>query len=172
MAASVLARPLPEPSAGAGNFLIPQSLGALVGNNLFHSFSTFNIDSGQSATFTTTTPSIGNVISRVTGGNPSEINGQLKLTSASGAPNFFFINPAGVAFGAGGSVDMPGAFYVSTADYVKFVNGDKFYADLSRTSALSSAAPEAFGFLEPRGQPSRSRMARHWLRNPSSRSAS
>ncbi|HOE42188.1 MAG TPA: filamentous hemagglutinin N-terminal domain-containing protein, partial [Rhodoferax sp.] len=134
-------------NAGAGNFLIPQSLGALVGNNLFHSFSTFNIDTGQSATFATATPSIGNVISRVTGGSVSQINGQLRLTSAGGAPNFFFINPAGVAFGAGGSIDMPGAFHVSTADYVKFVNGDKFYADLSRTSALSSAAPEAFGFL-------------------------
>ena len=134
-------------NAGAGNFSIPQTLGSLAGNNLFHSFSTFNIDTGQIATFTTTTPAIGNVISRVTGGGLSQINGLLKLTPVSGVPNFFFINPAGVAFGAGGSIDAPGAFHVSTADYVKFANGDKFYADLSKTSVLSSAAPEAFGFL-------------------------
>jgi len=37
------------------NFVIPESLGKLAGNNLFHSFSTFNIDKGESATFTTST---------------------------------------------------------------------------------------------------------------------
>jgi filamentous hemagglutinin family protein len=135
-------------NAGTGNFSIPQSLGALSGNNLFHSFSTFNIDSGQTATFTTATSSIANVISRVTGGSASQINGTLAMKSSVGsAPAFFFINPAGVVFGNGASVSVPAAFHVSTADYIKFANGDKLYAELTRASTLSSAAPEAFGFL-------------------------
>ncbi len=127
-------------------YVIPQAVGRLAGNNLFHSFEAFNILGGQSANFTTTTPNLANVVSRVTGGTASAINGQLKLTPVSGAPNFFFINPAGVAFGAGTSVDVPGAFHVSTANYVKFGEGS-FHADLGQTSTFSSAAPQAFGFL-------------------------
>jgi filamentous hemagglutinin family protein len=128
------------------NYLIPQSLGKLAGSNLFHSFESFNINTGQSATFITATPGITNVISRVTGGNLSQINGPLKLTAASGAPNFYFINPAGIAFGGGASIDVPGAFHVSTADYVKFPDGN-FHADTTKTSTFSTAKPEAFGFL-------------------------
>jgi filamentous hemagglutinin family protein len=128
------------------SFQIPQALGKLAGNNLFHSFRSFNLLTGDSANFTTSTPGIANVISRVTGGAPSTLNGALTLTAASGAPAFFFINPAGVTFGAGASVDVPGAFHVSTADALHFADG-ALHADLSRTSTFSSAAPEAFGFL-------------------------
>lgn len=127
-------------------FVIPENLGRLARNNLFHSFETFNIGGGESATFTTATAGIANVISRVTGGGASSINGALRLHAAAGAPAFFFINPAGVTFGAGARIDVPGAFHVSTADYVKFADGN-WYADIDRASAFSSAPPEAFGFL-------------------------
>lgn len=130
----------------SGQMTITQQMGMLAGNNLFHSFQTFNISDGESANFTTSTSGIQNVISRVTGGSPSLIYGPLTLTPASGAPNFFFINPAGVTFGAGASIDVPGAFHVGTADYVKFADGN-FHADLTKASTFSSAAPEAFGFL-------------------------
>ena len=126
--------------------VIPQSIGKQVGGNLFHSFSTFNIGTSQAAYFTTNTPGLANVISRVTGGSASQIYGQLALFSSAAAPNFFFINPAGVTFGPGASIYVPGAFHVSTANYVKFADGN-FHADLGRTSTFSSAAPEAFGFL-------------------------
>ena len=128
------------------NYILPESLGRLAGSNLFHSFSVFNINTGQSATFTTSTPGIANVISRVTGGSPSMINGPLALNAASGTPGFFFINPSGVLFGAGASISVPGAFHVTTADYIKFADG-KFFADANAASVLSSAPPEAFGFL-------------------------
>ncbi len=126
--------------------VIPQSIGKQVGGNLFHSFETFNIGTNQAAYFTTNTPGLANVISRVTGGSASQIYGQLGLISNFATPNFFFINPAGVTFGPGASIYVPGAFHVSTANYVKFAGGN-FHADLGRTSTFSSAAPEAFGFL-------------------------
>ena len=129
------------------SYLIAQQLGKLSGSNLFHSFQTFNLATGESATFTTSTPGIANVISRVTGGDPSLIYGSVSLKAQSGAPNFFFINPAGVLFGAGASVDVPGAFHVSTAESLRFSDGTRLYADLSKASTFSSAAPEAFGFL-------------------------
>ena len=127
-------------------YAIPQSLGRLSGANLFHSFQTFNIGSGESATFSTATSGIANVISRVTGGSLSQINGRLRLAAADGTPGFFFINPAGVTFGAGAAVDVPGAFHVATGDYVAFPGG-RFYADPKQSSSFSSATPQAFGFL-------------------------
>lgn len=129
------------------NYSIPQTLGKLAGNNLFHSFQTFNLASGEAANFSTTSPRLANVISRVTGGELSQINGTLRLTATGGAtPAFFFINPAGVTFGAGASVDVPGAFHVSTANYLKFPDG-RVYADTTSGSTFSSADPAAFGFL-------------------------
>lgn len=137
----------PAASLTGPNFLIPEALGKLAGRNLFHSFQTFNIGGGESATFTTSTPNLANVVSRVTGGTPSQINGALSLQAAGGgAPAFFFINPAGVAFGAGAAVDVPGAFHVSTAHYLKFADG-VFSADPNAASTFSTSAPEAFGFL-------------------------
>lgn len=130
----------------SGNFVVPQSLGTTKGGNLFHSFQIFNIDNGESANFTTTTP-LQNVIVRVTGGSVSTINGLLQLSPLAGSqPHFYFVNPAGVIFGAGAAVDVPAGLHISTADYVKFSDG-KFYVDTARASTLSSAAPEAFGFL-------------------------
>lgn len=53
------------PLAGP-NYQIPDTLGQTRGSNLFHSFDKFNINTGESATFTG--PSvIRNIISRVTG---------------------------------------------------------------------------------------------------------
>ena len=128
------------------SYQITQSLGKLAGSNLFHSFQTFNLAAGEVANFSTNSAGISNVISRVTGGDVSRINGTLRLSAASGAPAFFFINPAGVTFGAGASVDVPGAFHVSTANSVNFADG-RFNADLNKASTLSVAPPEAFGFL-------------------------
>lgn len=128
------------------DYVIPQTLGKLSGVNLFHSFQAFSIGSSESATFTTSTSGIANVISRVTGGDVSQINGSLRLSAADGAPAFFFINPAGVTFGKGAAIDVPGAFHAGTADYVKFGDG-RFYADAAKGSSFSSAPPEAFGFL-------------------------
>ena len=72
---------------------ITEGLGTRSGNNLFHSFQTFNIGAGGSATFTGAAD-IGNVISRVTGGDVSTIQGVLR--SQVGTADFYFINPAGV----------------------------------------------------------------------------
>ena len=129
------------------NIAIPENYGQRSGGNVFHSFSKFSVGSGDGAVFTINGPA-SNVISRVTGGQLSTISGLLKLDpgSTGSAPNFFFINPAGVTFGAGAVIDVPAALYVSTANYLKFPDGN-FHADTTTASTFSSAAPEAFGFL-------------------------
>ncbi len=98
--------------------------GAVRGNNLFHSFSDFNINSGRGAYFSN--PSgIANILSRVTGGNPSNIGGSLGVL---GNANLFFANPNGVIFGPNARLDVAGSFSASTADSFMFDNGFEFSA--------------------------------------------
>jgi filamentous hemagglutinin family protein len=137
----------PSAAALAGPmYAITQNLGKLSGGNLYFSFQYFNVATGETALFSTTSAGINNVISRVTGGYASTIDGTIQLQAASGAPNFFLINPSGVTFTANAVIDVPAAFYVSTANYLKFSDGN-FYVDPGKMSTLSAAAPEAFGFL-------------------------
>jgi len=129
-----------------GAMTIDQGLGTRAGDNLFHSFERFDIATGESATFTGSAD-IANVISRVTGGTPSSIDGLLK--SEIGHAAFFLINPKGVVFGPNATVDVPGAFHVSTADRLNFPDG-YYSATDTEHSTLSMAAPESFGFLVDR----------------------
>ena len=123
---------------------VVETLGTRAGNNLFHSFETFNIQEGGVVTFSGSAE-INNVVSRVTGGEVSNINGELR--SEVGSANFFFVNPAGVTFGAGGSVDVPASFHLSTAEELRFDDGSVLTTSSGATSVLSMATPEAFGFL-------------------------
>jgi filamentous hemagglutinin family protein len=151
--AAALAGAVTDGSVGAvqtlsGRFEVPQTLGSVKGGNLFHSFASFGVASGESATFTTSSAAIQNVITRVTGGTPSAIYGPLTLQAAAGSrPDFFFINPAGVLFGAGAQIDVPGGFHVSTAQQLKFADGFVWDTGSPTVSGLTVAAPEAFGFL-------------------------
>lgn len=126
------------------HFQIGHDLGSSVGSNLFHSFQRFNIQTGESATFTGP-DTISNVISRVTGGERSMIDGLLR--SQVGGADFYFLNPAGLLFGANAEIDVPAAFHVSSADELRFADATRLSASDPTRSTLTSAAPEAFGFL-------------------------
>ena len=101
---------------------------------------------GESATFTGPS-TVANIVSRVTGGQPSSIDGQLR-SEITGA-NLFLLNPSGVVFGPHASLDVSGAFHISTADFLRFADGTTFSTHLSRESVLTVAPPAAFGFLGP-----------------------
>jgi filamentous hemagglutinin family protein len=139
----------PAGSLAGPNFVIPDAVGQTVGLNLFHSFSLFNINTGESATFTGPS-SIENVLGRVTGGSSSFIDGLLRTQFENASPNLFLLNPAGVLFGPNASLDVQGSFHVSTADYLKLGEGGRFDATHPENSVLTTAPPEAFGFLGER----------------------
>ena len=80
--------------------------GATRGANLFHSFEEFNVDEGGAAYFTNPA-GIENILSRVTGSNPSEILGTLGVL---GNANLFLINPNGIVFGPNARLDVGGSF--------------------------------------------------------------
>lgn len=126
------------------DYQIGMDLGKQVGSNLFHSFSHFNINNGESATFSGS-PDIHNVIARVTGGNPSTLNGVLRST----LPNadVYFLNPYGILLGKEAQLDVRGGFHASTADTLRLGHDGEFNARYPSQSLLTVAAPRAFGFL-------------------------
>ena len=91
-----MARSAPRSACHGGQIEIGADLGSRRGDNLFHSFEKFGIATGQTATFTGP-GDIRNVISRVTGGEVSNIDGT--LASKVGQADLYFLNPAGVMFG-------------------------------------------------------------------------
>ncbi|MBV8890593.1 MAG: filamentous hemagglutinin N-terminal domain-containing protein, partial [Acidobacteria bacterium] len=144
---SVDGRFSPAQTLAGPNYAIAANLGKQVGGNLFHSFGIFGLTKGESATFSGPA-AVSNVIGRVTGGNPSSINGNIKSTIA--GANLYLINPSGVVFGPNATINVSGSFHASTADYLKMSDGAKFQATNPDGSTLSAAPPAAFGFLNAR----------------------
>ena len=98
--------------------------GATRGDNLFHSFSDFNVGDLQRVYFANPA-GINNILSRVTGSNISKIFGTLGVD---GAANLFLLNPNGIVFGANSQLDVAGSFVGSTANSIVFGNGTEFSA--------------------------------------------
>ena len=126
------------------DYQIGPDLGRQMGGNLFHSFQDFNLQSFESATFSGPN-NVSNVISRVTGGNPSSIDGLIRSTMPNA--DMYFLNPYGIMFGPNAQLDIQGSFHASTADYLGLKDGGRFDAHNHRSSLLTVAPVESFGFL-------------------------
>ncbi|MBD2559722.1 filamentous hemagglutinin N-terminal domain-containing protein [Nostoc linckia FACHB-391] len=116
--------------------------GATRGGNLFHSFSEFNIENGQRVYFANPT-GVENILTRVTGGNASNIFGTLGVD---GAANLFLINPNGILFGENAQLDVQGSFVGTTANGVQFGNQGNFSATNPQAPPLLTINPSALLF--------------------------
>ncbi len=101
---------------GNGNFGVVG--GVSKGQNLFHSFQDFSVPTGGAVTFVNPVGTQ-SIITRVTGGVFSDVNGSI---SSQGA-NFFLINPSGVVFGPGVQLNVGRVFAASTANGIDMVDG-------------------------------------------------
>lgn len=145
---SAIALPIADGTLNTQTTLFEDSLmiidgGTSEGNNLFHSFGSFNIDAGEEVYFFSPAE-IDNIFGRVTGESRSEINGVLG-TFGSNA-DLFLMNPYGVIFGADASLDVQGSFAVTTASSIRSDSGGLFSAINPNSSQLFSIDPSAFFF--------------------------
>jgi filamentous hemagglutinin family protein len=113
--------------------------GAIRGTNLFHSFQEFNIQNGASVYFANPI-GVENILSRVTGTNPSNIFGTLGVL---GEANLFLINPNGILFGPNARLDLRGSFFASTADSIRLGENGEFSASQPNNNALLTVNPSA-----------------------------
>lgn len=145
----VLAEVITDGSLGGGaqslpgpNYFIGSALGETRGSNLFHSFSQFNINQGESASFQSPN-AINNIFARVTGGNMSLIDGEI---TGVGQANLWLMNPAGWVIGQHAAINLPGSFHLSTATGIDFKDGGLFLAEPKSHSSLSIASPIDYQF--------------------------
>ncbi|NEO87833.1 MAG: DUF4347 domain-containing protein, partial [Spirulina sp. SIO3F2] len=117
--------------------------GTQAGANLFHSFQALGLSNGEIANFLSN-PSITNIFGRVTGGAPSIIDGLIQVTGANS--NLYLMNPAGIVFGQGASLNVGGDFTATTADRIGFAGG-WFNATGANDYAALVGAPNQFAFL-------------------------
>ncbi|AFY55538.1 filamentous hemagglutinin family N-terminal domain protein [Rivularia sp. PCC 7116] len=116
--------------------------GARRNSNLFHSFSEFNINNGQAVYFANP-DGVENILTRVTGGNPSSILGTLGVD---GAANLFLINPNGIVFGENASLDLQGSFVGTTASGLQFGEQGNFSATNAEIPGSLTVNPSALFF--------------------------
>ena len=113
------------------------------GHNLFHSFERFGLSANEVANFLSN-PEIRNILGRVTGGDPSVINGLIRVSG--GNSNLFLMNPAGIVFGRNARLDVPGSFTATTANGIGFGNNLWFNAIGSSDYQALVGNPNGFAF--------------------------
>jgi filamentous hemagglutinin family protein len=116
--------------------------GAQSGQNLFHSFSEFNVGDGQRVYFANPT-GVQNILTRVTGTSASNIFGTLGVD---GNANLFLINPNGILFGTNAQLDVRGSFVGTTANGIGFGTQGVFNATNPDAPPLLTVNPSAFLF--------------------------
>ena len=154
---SALAQIVPDTTLGSENSTVTSTGtvdsingGATRGANLFHSFQEFNIDEGRAAVFTNPA-GIENILTRVTGANPSNIFGTLGVSG--GNANLFLINPNGIIFGPNARLDVGGSFVGTTASSLKFADSTQFSATAPQSiPLLTVSVPLGLQFGEAAGR--------------------
>ncbi|WP_446367019.1 two-partner secretion domain-containing protein [Coleofasciculus chthonoplastes] len=146
-----LAEPITPASDSTGTVITPNgnqfdiSGGSLSGDgaNLFHSFQEFGLNTEQIANFLAN-PNLQNILGRVVSGNPSIINGLIKVTG--GSPNLYLMNPAGIIFGNQASLNIPADFTATTATGIGFSDNHWFNAFGANNYQQLVGNPNQFAF--------------------------
>jgi filamentous hemagglutinin family protein len=131
------------------DYHIPAERGEIKGNNLFHSFQTFNVHNNEHAIFYGP-DNVHHIISRVTGSDYSWIDGGIQ--SMMPEADIFLFNPNGIFLGPNAFLDIQGSFHVSTCEYIGFADHTK-YETTSTRPLLTAASPVSFGFVDSNYSP-------------------
>lgn len=137
---------------GGTTYQIESDRGATVSGggrtHLFFSFDQFDVPASRTAEFRPGAE-VDTIVSRVTGGSLSRIDGGLRVENLGGGagPDLFLLNPEGVLFGGSTRLDLGGELYVSTASGVGFEDGSLFSArDVGAALPTTASAPSLLRF--------------------------
>lgn len=158
---TVWAQNIPDNTLGSENSLVTRkqlingvtsdvvSGGAIRKTSLFHSFQQFNVDADKGVYFTQPT-GVENILTRVTGNNPSNILGTLGVL---GNANLFLLNPNGIIFGENARLDIGGSFLGTTADSFELLDRTSFNAtNPEPVPLLTIATPVGLAFTGRSGE--------------------
>ena len=117
--------------------------GAIRGETLFHSFEEFNVSADRQVYFDNPN-GIEQIVTRVTGNNPSRILGRLGVN---GNASLFLLNPNDILFSENASLDVGGSFVATTADSLVFDDDLVYSATNPETPPLLNVTiPEGIQF--------------------------
>lgn len=130
-----------------GDLTITEGQGLLTADQqaLLHSFSSFSVRAGESVEFSHATPTVQNIIARVTGTSVSEIDGRLVSDA-----NLWLLNPNGVLVGEDAQIDVAGSFRANDeagGGAALILNDGSLVTVDTNLNTLSVAAPADFGFV-------------------------
>ena len=114
------------------------------GENLFHAFEQFDLDTGKTANFVTNAGTQ-NIIGSVTGGNPSTVNGTLQVSGSDA--DLYLMNPAGILFGPQVQLNLRGGITGTTANGIDFAT-ERFIAGESADYDSFVGTPTSLIFTE------------------------
>lgn len=104
------------------------------GSTLFHSFQALSVPTNGTAWFDNAA-SIQTIIARVTGNQPSTIDGLLRTNPSA---HLFLLNPHGIVFGRNAQLQVGGSFMASTVNTLQFPDGSTFSASQPQDAPLLS----------------------------------
>ncbi len=152
-ATGAIAQPITDGSLGTSVISIPAGStgcpsgcfevkdGTANGNNLFHSFSQFDLPS-NTRLFFNHDPSVQRIISRVTGGRQSLVDG---LVETNPGVSLFLINPQGFVLGPNAQINVADTFVAASADSIHRSNSS-FSTSLSEPLLLFNGQPDSVLF--------------------------
>ncbi|MGL5939385.1 MAG: filamentous hemagglutinin N-terminal domain-containing protein [Waterburya sp.] len=110
--------------------------GTQTGKNLFYSFESFSVASGETVSLQTGSE-IENIFLRITGNGITNIDGIIKIQ---GNANLFLLNPNGITLEENVSLDIGGSFVGTTASSIKFADGKQFSIDDANQDPILTAS--------------------------------
>ncbi|MBW2271664.1 MAG: filamentous hemagglutinin N-terminal domain-containing protein [Deltaproteobacteria bacterium] len=135
------------------------SQGKLVDSSLFHSLRDIDVPADDAARFAVSQAGVDvdHVFARITSGQETQFDGVLRSELDA---DIYLLNPFGLVFGSTSQIDVSGTFYVSTADEVRFENGQVLETRAGggvpmENPLLEVGDPITFGFLVDAEAPAR-----------------
>lgn len=118
--------------------------GVVVGDTLYLSFATLDVNTGE--TLTITGPAnVEHVVIRVTGAAEAQFDGAVTL-DIDGA-SLIIASALGMTIGEAGAFTVPADLVLTSADYVRASSGDRFQAPPIASEEVPDTAPAHLGFL-------------------------